>query len=129
MVSLTRDFGVMTTGGALIGAGVGVYLIADWALITEIVPRAEAARYIGVANIATAGGSAIARLAGGTLIDGINAAAYSTSIGYFTLYAIAAGLFLKIIDELGQCAREVTRQRRTSRVVADDGESCPGQRL
>jgi MFS family permease len=90
----TRDFGVMTIGEALIGAGVGIYLIADWALITAIVPRAEAARYIGIANVATAGGSAIARLLGGVLIDTLNAATHTTSIGYLTLYAIAAGSFL-----------------------------------
>lgn len=90
----TRDFGVLTIAAAIIGAGVGVYLIADWALITAIVPRAEAARYIGLANVATAGGSAVARLAGGVLIDAVNAATHTTSIGYLSLYAIAAGLFL-----------------------------------
>lgn len=90
----TRDFGALMIAAAIIGAGVGLYLIADWALITEIVPRAEAARYIGLANVATAGGSAIARLAGGVLIDAVNAATHTTSIGYLTLYAIAAGLFL-----------------------------------
>ena len=94
IVLITRDLTVMTIGGAVIGAGVGIYLIANWALITEIVPRAEAARYLGVANVATAGGSAIARLLGGMLIDSLNAATGSSSIGYLTLYAIAAGLFL-----------------------------------
>lgn len=93
VVLSTRELAVMLIGGALIGAGTGIYLISSWALITEIVPRAEAARYLGLANIATALGSASARLIGGTMIDGVNAANSSTSAGYLTVYAIAAGLF------------------------------------
>jgi MFS family permease len=94
IVLLTRELAVMLIGGALIGAGTGVFLIASWALITEIVPRAEAARYLGIANLAAAIGSASARLIGGMLIDGVNAANDSTSTGYLTVYSIAAGLFL-----------------------------------
>ncbi len=93
IVLLTRQLAVMLIGGALIGAGTGIFLIASWALITEIVPRAEAARYLGLANIAAALGSASARLIGGALIDGVNAANGSTSIGYLTVYGMAAGLF------------------------------------
>lgn len=93
VVLITRELAVMLIGGALIGAGTGIYLISSWALITEIVPRAEAARYLGIANMAAALGSASARLIGGALIDGVNAANGSTSIGYLTVYGIAAGLF------------------------------------
>jgi MFS family permease len=93
VVLITRELVVMLIGGALIGAGTGVYLITSWALITEIVPRAEAARYLGMANMAAAIGSASARLIGGALIDGVNAAHASTSIGYLTVYGLAAGLF------------------------------------
>lgn len=93
VVLITRELWVITFGGAIIGAGAGLYLIASWALITEIVPKAEAARYLGVANIASAGGSALARVVGGTLIDAVNAAGDSRAVGYFSLYALAAGLF------------------------------------
>jgi MFS family permease len=93
VVLITRELVVMLIGGALIGAGTGVYLIASWALITAIVPRAEAARYLGMANLAAAIGSASARLIGGALIDGVNAAHGSTSIGYLSVYGLAAGLF------------------------------------
>lgn len=94
VVLLTRDLTVLTIGGAVIGAGVGTYLIASWALITEIVPRAEAARYLGMANMATAGGSALARVLGGPLIDALNASGQARGIGYLMLYALAAVLFL-----------------------------------
>lgn len=94
IVLLTREFGVIMVGGALIGGAVGLYNISSWALITGIVPRPAAAHYLGIANIATAIGSGIARLVGGTLIDAVNSAQASRSFGYLTVYAIAAGLFL-----------------------------------
>lgn len=94
VVLITREYVGLMIGGGLIVSGVGIYSISSWALITTIVPRAEAARYLGIANIATAIGSAIARLIGGTLIDFVNVANGSKSIGYFIVYAIAAMLFL-----------------------------------
>ena len=94
IILLSRDINLITAGGVVVGLGVGVFMSANWALITDIVPRAEAARYLGIANIATAGGSAVARFLGGALIDPLNKMLDSTSAGYFTVYAIAAGFFL-----------------------------------
>jgi MFS family permease len=94
IILLSRDINLITAGGVVVGLGVGVFMSANWALVTDIVPRAEAARYLGIANIATAGGSAVARFLGGALIDPLNKMLDSTSAGYFTVYAIAAGFFL-----------------------------------
>lgn len=94
IILLSRDINLITAGGVVVGLGVGVFMSANWALITDIVPREEAARYLGIANIATAGGSAVARFLGGALIDPLNKMLDSTSAGYFTVYAIAAGFFL-----------------------------------
>jgi MFS family permease len=85
---------LITIAAGIIGMSIGAFLSANWALVTDIVPRQEAARYLGIANIATAGGSGLARLLGGTLIDPINAALNSTSIGYIIVYGIAAAFFL-----------------------------------
>jgi MFS family permease len=93
IILVARDVNLITAAASLIGIGIGIFLSANWALVTDIVPRAEAARYLGIANIATAGGSATARLLGGTLIDPLNQALGSTSAGYIVLYAIAAVLF------------------------------------
>ncbi len=94
IILVAREVSLITVGGVIVGMGVGFFLSANWALVTDIVPRGEAARYLGIANIATAGGSAIARFLGGALIDPLNSALGSTSAGYFTVYAIAAGFFL-----------------------------------
>jgi MFS family permease len=84
----------LTVGGGILGLAVGIYLSANWALATDIVPRFKAARYLGVANIATAGGSFAARFAGGALIDPINRLAGNDSTGYFTLYSLTLVAFV-----------------------------------
>jgi len=89
-----RDTTLITVGAAIVGLGIGAFLSANWALATDIVPREEAARYLGIANIATAGGSGLARLMGGALIDPLNQALNSTSAGYLIIYGIAAAFFL-----------------------------------
>jgi len=94
MVLVVRTPGLITAAGALIGLGVGVFLSANWALVTDLVPEGEAARYLGIANIATAGGSGLARLIGGTLIDPLNRLMGSPSAGYLTLYALTMIAFL-----------------------------------
>jgi MFS family permease len=93
IILLARDVTYVTLAAVVIGVGIGMFLSANWALVTDIVPRNEAARYLGIANIATAGGSAIARVLGGTLIDPINAA-LGAPTGYLALYALAAAFFL-----------------------------------
>jgi MFS family permease len=81
-------------GGAALGLATGVFLSASWALATDLVPRGMAARYLGIANIATAGGSFIARLAGGALIDPINRLTGSEEAGYLTLYSLTLVAFI-----------------------------------
>ncbi len=94
MVLVVRTPGLITAAGAIIGLGVGIFLSANWALVTDLVPEAEAARYLGIANIATAGGSGVARLLGGALIDPINRVMGSTSAGYLSLYGLTLVAFL-----------------------------------
>jgi len=94
MVLIVRTPGLITAAGALIGLGVGVFLSANWALVTDLVPEAEAARYLGIANIATAGGSGVARLLGGAMIDPLNRMLGSASAGYLSLYGLTMLAFL-----------------------------------
>src|SRR5512134_992428 len=91
---IAHDITTIIVGGAIIGLGIGAFLSANWALITDIVPRVEAARYLGIANIATCIGSGGARLLGGLLIDPLNSAFHSTSAGFLTVYSLAALCFL-----------------------------------
>ena len=94
MLLFVREKPLIIVAGAIIGMAIGAFLSANWALATDIVPRQEAARYLGIANIATCIGSGGARLLGGVLIDPINRALGSNSSGYLLLFAIAAVCFL-----------------------------------
>jgi MFS family permease len=89
-----RNTTVITIGGGVIGMSIGAFLAANWALVTDIVPRQEAARYLGIANMATCIGSGGARLLGGVLIDPLNSALHSSSAGYLIFFGLAAVCFL-----------------------------------
>jgi MFS family permease len=94
MLLFVREKPLIIVAGAIIGMAIGAFLSANWALATDFVPRQEAARYLGIANIATCIGSGGARLLGGVLIDPINRALGSNSSGYLLLFALAAVCFL-----------------------------------
>jgi MFS family permease len=94
LLLFARTRPVLILGGAALGLATGVFLSASWALATDLVPRGMAARYLGIANIATAGGSFIARLAGGALIDPINRLTGTLEAGYLTLYSLTLVAFV-----------------------------------
>jgi MFS family permease len=75
----------MYAGGSLIGAAMGLFYSANWALGTEIVPQDEAGRYLGLSNIAGAGAGAIGAYLGGPIGD---------QYGYVVLFVIYGAMFL-----------------------------------
>jgi MFS family permease len=75
--------------GAIIGMATGIFLSVNWALATDLIPKEEAGKYLGLSNIATAGAGAVSRLAG-PLIDGLNALKPGAFLGYPALFVLAA---------------------------------------
>ena len=57
----------------MLGVGIGLFLTSNWALAIQHAPLEQAAKYMGLTNLATAGAGALSRLQG-PLIDGLNAA-------------------------------------------------------
>ena len=106
LLLVMRSLSGLSVAGAFVGLGAGVFLSADFALLTEIVPRGQAGRYLGIANIASAGGGAVARLMGGLVIDPLNALSGSKSFGYLALYALAALLLILSIGAARQLPSE-----------------------
>ncbi|MEK6221603.1 MAG: MFS transporter, partial [Chloroflexota bacterium] len=94
LIIATKNLTTLTFAGFLIGASAGIFISANFALITDIIPKKQAGHYLGVAGIASAAGSALARLIGGVLVDPINAKTNSTSAGYLIIYGIAALFYL-----------------------------------
>lgn len=77
--------------GSIIGLSAGIYLSANWALATDLIPKEEAAGYLGISNLATAGAGVLAGL-GGPLIDIFNAR--EPGLGYTALFLTACLTYL-----------------------------------
>ncbi len=74
--------------GGLVGASAGIFMSVNWAWAADLAPPAEAGRYLGLSNLATAGASALSRLVAGPIIDGGNA--LQAGIGYDLLFFVLA---------------------------------------
>jgi MFS family permease len=60
---------VALAGAVAYGLSAGAFLAVDWALITDIIPKASSGRYMGISNVATASAGVLALAIGGTLMD------------------------------------------------------------
>jgi len=93
LVIIAPDMNLMYVGGSIVGAGVGLFYSANWALGTEIVPKEQAGRYLGIQNLAGAGAGAIGAYIGGTIAD---------TMSYVLLMSIYGGMaLLSILALLG----------------------------
>jgi MFS family permease len=90
--------------GSIIGAGAGVFITCNWALATDLAPQAEAGKFLGLTNLATAGAGAFSRLTGPAL-DGLNNWQPGRYLGYTALlvgsavFALLALLVLARVPE------------------------------
>jgi MFS family permease len=71
IVALAPTVPVALAGAALFGAANGTFLAVDWALMTDIIPRASAGRYMGMSNVATGASTPISLAIGGLLLDAV----------------------------------------------------------
>lgn len=89
-----RSTTTLYLAGAMLGLAAGVFLSANWALATDLVPAGESAQFLGIANIATAGGSFLSRFIGALLIEPVNQFTNSQTAGYLWLYGLTLFAFL-----------------------------------
>ena len=75
----------------LMAIGTAAFTGANWALTADLAPPAEGARFLGLANIGTAGAAAVARLFG-PVVDWVNGMAKGA--GYSVVFAISALAFV-----------------------------------
>jgi MFS family permease len=93
---------IAIVGGALYGASAGMFLSVDWALMTDIIPKASAGRYMGLSNVATGASAPVSVFIAGFVIDGVNSTAglgtgprvaFLVGVGF---YALAAFLLIPV---------------------------------
>lgn len=71
--------------GIVVGVAAGVFMTSNWALGTDLVPSAEAGRYLGISNLAGAGAGIIGSGIGGPVADYLNG--FRPGLGYFAIFA------------------------------------------
>jgi len=89
LMLLATDMRSLTIFGSVLGAGIGLFLTANWALANSLAPQEEAGKYLGLTNLATAGAAALSRLEG-PLLDWLNAAWPGAWVGYKGLFVFGA---------------------------------------
>jgi len=92
---LSPTMTVIMIGGSIVGAGIGMFFTTNWALGTDIVPKENAGKFLGISNLAGAGAGAVGAYIGGPLAD------YFTlnfpqipGLGYMIIFGIYGALFL-----------------------------------
>jgi MFS family permease len=92
---LSPNMTVIYVGGSLIGIATGLFFTANWALGTELVPQAEAGRYLGISNLAGAGAGAVGAYIGGPIADFVTARLPGIpGAGYILLFGLYGVMFL-----------------------------------
>ena len=103
VLGLAPTIQVFVVGAVLMGIATGTFLAVDWALMTDIIPKAASGRYMGISNIAVASAGPLAAIIGGTMLFFVGGkdrlpegprAAYLVAILVFALSAY----FLRRVD-------------------------------
>jgi MFS family permease len=95
LLLVTTRQAVMMAGGGLIGVGAGMVFSASWAIGTELAPKGQAGKYLGIQNLAAAGAGAVGAYLGGPIADYFSLYfPHLPGVGYLVLYAMFGGLCL-----------------------------------
>jgi MFS family permease len=101
IVILAPSMPMLYLGAVLIGIATGQFYAVNWALGTELVPKEQAGRYLGLSNLAGAGAGAVGAYIGGPIADLIGSRVPEfPGIGYLVLFLIYAILFLVSVAAL-----------------------------
>jgi len=108
IIILTTSLNIIYVGGCIIGVATGFFFTANWALGTELVPKKEAGRYLGISNLAGAGAGAVGAYIGGPIADFFTIRVPEVpGLGYVLLFAIYGILFLLSAAALTQVKKRI----------------------
>jgi MFS family permease len=116
IVALSPLIELAVLGAGLFGAASGVFLAVDWALMTDIIPRISAGRYMGLSNVATGSAPLFAAAVGGLVLDTVTATAGEgiaprvTFLVAVVLFGLA-GLLLRPVVEPSRASGPVSSPR------------------
>ena len=87
IIALVHEEGIILWAAGIIGVAMGIFNSTNWALATDFVPKNEEARYLGIANMATAGGAVLARVIG-PAIDAINRVSANSGYAFMLIMCV-----------------------------------------
>jgi len=88
----SQNIPMVILSGCIIGMGVGTFMATNWALGTDLAPKKEAGKYLGISNLAGAGAGIVGAGIGGPMADFFNR--IQPGLGYLVIFALYGGLFL-----------------------------------
>ncbi len=125
LLVFAQDFVQVVAFASLLGIGLGMFTAADWAAAIDLIPDVRAAGlYMGLTNVATAGGDALASLTAGVALDVVNQIA--PGYGFRMVFALMGLYFLLSVVVLAKVRAHV-HDRPDSRVLAPDVRLPGGQ--
>jgi MFS family permease len=104
VTALAPHVAIAILGAGLFGMSSGTFLAVDWALLTDIIPRISAGRYMGLSNVATGSAGLLAAVVGGVVLDvsaRLGGDAIAPRAAFLTavfLYAVSALLLRPVVE-------------------------------
>jgi len=115
---------VLVVGVLLIGMAAGTFLAVDWALMTDIIPKASSGRFMGISNLAVALAGPVAALLAGPIIDAVGGTAET---GQGPRVAFLAGISLFVLGAVFLRPVDPTpREQRLAAAAARPAPATPG---
>ncbi|HEY8177269.1 MAG TPA: MFS transporter, partial [Candidatus Limnocylindria bacterium] len=115
VIATAPAYWMVVVAAVPIGICSGVFLGVDWALMTDIIPKAESGRYMGISNIAVAGAGPIAATVGGVAVFLASLASLGPDLAYRGIFVLMAVELL-----IGALAlRRVTEPKRDASAVIE----------
>ena len=114
VVAAAPSVEVAAVAAGLFGAGIGMFLAVDWALMTDIIPKASSGRYMGISNVATATSGIVQLMSAAVVLD-VGNAVLGYGVGPRLVFALAV-VFLVIGAFL---LRPVDPRPREERLAAE----------
>ena len=106
IIILSQNYNSVLIAAGILGIAAGAFTSTNWALATDLIAKGKEARYLGLANMATAGAGVLAGSIG-PIIDHYEAV--STGLGYqimlfvcFSFFIIGALILLRIKPPVSQ---------------------------
>ncbi len=113
VIAAAPAYWMVVVAAVPIGICSGVFLGVDWALMTDIIPKAESGRYMGISNIAVAGAGPIAATVGGVAVFLASLASLGPDLAYRGIFVLMAVELL--IGALGAAPGDRADARRLRR--------------